>query len=86
MAIVCGVIECKHRSTRDKIRYFKLPKISALPSKTAITAQRHNAWVKALNRGTLISKYIFVCSDHFISGRIYMSIYIIFIKLIKVVC
>lgn len=69
MTKVCGVNGCTHRSARGKVRYFKLPKISNLPSQTVITTKRQNAWLQALHLTGQKTKYIFVCSIHFITGK-----------------
>lgn len=72
MPSFCGVINCGARSGRDNERWFRVPMISRLPNKVALTTKRQKAWIDALKRtGLNPATYnnLRVCSKHFLSGR-----------------
>ncbi|XP_046560073.1 uncharacterized protein LOC124269100 [Haliotis rubra] len=73
MPVSCAVFKCSNRATRDKKRFVRFPAIiSNSDEKTRdLSQKRRRLWFAAVNREDLAfkdTKYMRVCSDHFVGG------------------
>ncbi|XP_067668003.1 uncharacterized protein [Haliotis asinina] len=73
MPVSCAVFNCSNRASRDKKRFFRFPAIiSNSDEKTRdLSQKRRRLWFAAVNREDLAFKdtrYMRVCSDHFVGG------------------
>ena len=74
----CAIVGCSKRSDREKDRsYFCLPKVTQKQGEEGriLSKRRRKRWVSAINRSdlNLSAHHSRVCSDHFISGKIFVS-------------
>ncbi|XP_048242685.1 uncharacterized protein LOC124115552 [Haliotis rufescens] len=73
MPVSCAVINCSNRANRDKKSFFRFPAvINNSDDKTRdLSQKRRRLWLAAVNREDLAFKdtrYMRVCSDHFVGG------------------
>ena len=76
MVNVCAIVGCSNRSDREKDRsYFCLPKVTQKQDEEGriLSKRRRERWVNAISRSdlNLSAHHTCVCSDHFISGKIF---------------
>lgn len=74
MPSFCSVVNCAARFERDRVRFFRFPAILTHRGDklNALSVERRDAWIEALNRGSLNEtrlKYGRVCSRHFLTGN-----------------
>jgi len=74
MPTFCCVVNCGSRGNRDKLSFFKIPRVLSPKHKTILielSKIRKQQWLTAINRADLTEaklKYAQVCSKHFITG------------------
>lgn len=67
----CAVVNCGSRSSRDDVKFFRLPMIRK--KLLEISTKRQNAWLAAIKRSDMLVgsyQYQRVCAKHFISGKL----------------
>ena len=72
MPCICAVIGCSNRGQRTEkgVKFFRVPKVSQIPSQVPLTTKRREIWIKNLRRDIPIDTTadIRICSKHFITG------------------
>ncbi|KAJ8919085.1 hypothetical protein NQ315_012070 [Exocentrus adspersus] len=74
MPSFCVVMGCSRRAERDRGRFFRIPKTFNNRGERldALSAERRESWVRALNRGNLSETFLKnarICENHFVSGE-----------------
>lgn len=74
--VICSMIGCSNRSGRDKVRFFRLPKVVEWQGEHTrdITTRQRCAWLKAISREDLTEdklSNVYVCERHFVKGTSY---------------
>lgn len=74
----CGIIGCGSRADRDKKSFFRLPAELSKGSneKKEFSRVRRQRWLDIIKRADLTEtkkKYLWICEEHFISGKLIMS-------------
>ncbi|XP_056637412.1 uncharacterized protein LOC130445669 isoform X1 [Diorhabda sublineata] len=75
MPAFCCVINCSSNSKRDKVKFFRIPKILSFKHRTdlnELSAVRKRRWLDAINREDFTEdrlKNARICSKHFITGK-----------------
>lgn len=69
----CSVLLCSNLRKRDNVQLFRIPTVRTLLRNAELidlSIRRRDAWLQALGRdNTKNTKYLRVCSKHFISGK-----------------
>jgi len=76
MSNTCCIKDCYNRGGRDKVSFHFIPtKVVHLGMRTReLSARRQREWMAHINRKNWApNKYTKVCSDHFISGRLWIA-------------
>ena len=71
--VICAMIGCSNRSDRDKVHFFRLPKVVTDRGEQmlSLTIERQLAWLKAISRDDITKEKlsnVFVCERYFFSG------------------
>jgi hypothetical protein len=83
MGVLCAVYGCGNNNMRDgSKRFFRFPKVITNndPERKAelLSTERRRQWFNNISREDLTeekAEYTRVCSDHFISGNIFLTFF-----------